>query len=111
DVLITVDAGRLHRAKERGLLQGVTSEVLDANIPSHLRDRDGEWFGLTTRARVIVYARDRVDASELTTYEALADEQWEGRVLARSSENVYNQSLLASIIAANGEEAAAEWAS
>jgi iron(III) transport system substrate-binding protein len=110
DVLITVDAGRLHRARERDLLQPVESAVLEANVPSHLRDRDGHWYGLTTRARVIVYARDRVDPSELTTYEALADERWRGRVLSRSSENVYNQSLLASIIAARGEEGAAEWA-
>lgn len=110
DVLITVDAGRLHRAKERALLRSIESEVLEANIPAELRDPDGQWFGLTKRARVIVYAKDRVQPSALTTYEALADEAWLGRVLTRSSENVYNQSLLASIIAASGEQAAQAWA-
>ncbi|MFP3949040.1 MAG: Fe(3+) ABC transporter substrate-binding protein, partial [Longimicrobiales bacterium] len=110
DVLITVDAGRLHRAKERGLLQAVESDVLEANVPEHLRDRDRQWWGLTRRARVFVYAPDRVDATELSTYADLADPRWEGRVLIRSSTNVYNQSLLASIIAHEGEEAAESWA-
>lgn len=110
DVLITVDAGRLHRAKERGLLQPVESEVLRANVPAHLRDPEGYWFGLTQRARVIVYAKDRVNPDELKSYRDLADERWKGRLLARSSENVYNQSLLASIIANEGEAAAREWA-
>ncbi|GMR12534.1 MAG: Fe(3+) ABC transporter substrate-binding protein [Gemmatimonadota bacterium] len=110
DLLITVDAGRLHRAKERGLLQSVSTATLDANVPSHLRDPDGFWYGLTQRGRVIVYATDRVDPSELSSYEDLADPRWKGRVLVRSSENIYNQSLLASIIAASGEEAAERWA-
>ena len=110
DILITVDAGRLHRAKERGLLQAVSTVTLDANVPSHLRDPDGFWYGLTQRGRVIVYATDRVDPSELSSYEDLADPRWRGRVLVRSSENIYNQSLLASIIASNGEEAAERWA-
>jgi len=111
DVLITVDAGRLHRAKERGLLQPVQSEVLNTHIPEQLRDPDGEWFGLTTRARIIAYHRDRVQPEQLSTYEALADPQWRGRVLTRSSSNVYTQSLLASIIAHEGEAAAERWAS
>lgn len=110
DVLITVDAGRLHRAKVRGLLQPVESNVLEANVPEHLRDRDRQWWGLTRRARVMVYARDRVDPGELTGYGDLADSRFEGRVLIRSSENVYNQSLMASIVAHEGEAAAAEWA-
>lgn len=110
DVLITVDAGRLHRAKERGLLQPVESEVLSANVPAHLRDPEGYWFGLTQRARVIVYAKDRVQPGEITSYRDLAAERWKGRVLVRSSDNVYNQSLLASIIANEGEAAAREWA-
>jgi iron(III) transport system substrate-binding protein len=110
DVLITVDAGRLYRAKDRGLLQAVESAVLESNVPSSLRDEEGHWFALTTRARVLAYARDRVDASELTTYEALAEPRWRGRILVRSSENVYNQSLLASLIAARGEDAALQWA-
>jgi iron(III) transport system substrate-binding protein len=110
DVLITVDAGRLYRAKERGLLQAVESPLLSSNVPAALRDEDGHWYALTTRARVLVYARDRVQASELPTYEALAQPQWRGRVLVRSSENVYNQSLLASLIAHGGEAGALEWA-
>lgn len=110
DVLITVDAGRLHRAKERGLLQPVSSPTLEANVPAHLRDRDGQWWGLTQRARVFVYHKERVDSSTLSTYEALAEAPWNDRVLIRSSDNVYNQSLLASIIANDGEEAAEQWA-
>lgn len=111
DLLITVDAGRLHRAKERGLLQPVRSEVLEANIPEHLRDRDGQWFGLTQRARILAYHTGRVQPETLSGYEALAEPQWNDRVLIRSSSNVYNQSLLASIIAHDGPEAAEQWAS
>lgn len=110
DVLITVDAGRLHRAIERGLLQPVRSRVLEANVPEHLRDEGGHWFGLTQRARVLVYHADRVGPEDLSTYETLTDPEWTDRVLIRSSSNVYNQSLLASIIAHRGEAAAAEWA-
>ena len=110
DLLVTVDAGRLHRAKTRGLLQPVESEVLAANVPANLRDDEGQWYGLTTRARVLMYAPDRADPTELRTYGALADERWAGRVLSRSSSNVYSQSLLASLIAHEGEAAAAEWA-
>jgi len=110
DVLVTVDAGRLHRAKVRGLLQPVTSEALEAAVPDHLRDRDGTWWGLTRRARIIAYSRDRVDPAELSTYLDLADEKWQGRILIRSSGNAYNQSLLASILAHHGEDAATAWA-
>lgn len=110
DVLITVDAGRLHRAREKGLLQPVQSEVLEANIPGNLRDPEGYWFGLTKRARILAYDPEKVGAGELKSYEDLTGPEWRGRVLVRSSSNVYNQSLLASIIAAVGEEDAAEWA-
>lgn len=110
DVLITVDVGRLHRAKERELLQPVESEVLERNVPSSLRDPDGHWFGLTRRARIIAYHRDRVSPSDLSTYEALAEPRWRDRVLIRSSSNVYNQSLLASLIAHDGEAATSEMA-
>ena len=110
DLLITVDAGRLHRARELGLLRSVRSQVLSEVIPAPLRDPEGYWFGLTQRARVLVYGLDRVDPSELSTYEDLAEPKWNGRLLVRSSENIYNLSLLASIIAANGPEAAEEWA-
>jgi iron(III) transport system substrate-binding protein len=110
DVLITVDAGRLYRARERGLLQPVESAVLTANVPAHYRDPDGYWFGLTSRARVLVYAVDRVQPWELRDYETLMQPSWRGRVLVRSSENVYNQSLMASLVASSGEDAALEWA-
>jgi iron(III) transport system substrate-binding protein len=109
DVLITVDAGRLWRAEEEGLLQPVESETLNAAIPENFRHPDGLWFGLTTRARVIVYNKDTVDPSELSTYENLADPKWEDRVCIRSSGNIYNVSLVASMIESKGEEAAAEW--
>lgn len=111
DILITVDAGRLHRAKSKGLLRPVRSEVLESTVPSTLRDPEGHWFGMTMRARVLIYDRDRVSSDELSTYEALADERWAGRILARSSGHVYNQSLLASLIASSGEELAESWAS
>lgn len=110
DVLITVDAGRLHRAVEKDLVQAVDSEILNTNIPSKFREPGNKWFGLTFRARILAYSKERVDPSELSTYEALTEENWKGRVLTRSSENIYNQSLLASIIANNGEAAAEEWA-
>lgn len=110
DLLITVDAGRLHRAKERGLLQPVSSSELSSVIPENLRDPEGYWFGLTQRARILAYAKDRVRPEELSTYEALSGPEWAGRVIARSSENIYNLSLLASMIAANGAEVAEEWA-
>lgn len=110
DVLITVDAGRLSRAEKKGLLQNVTSSVLEENIPAKYRSPEGFWFGLTYRARIVAYSKDRVDPATLSTYEELASAQWKGKILTRSSDNIYNQSLLASIIEANGEEAATAWA-
>ncbi|WP_223702681.1 Fe(3+) ABC transporter substrate-binding protein [Sutcliffiella deserti] len=110
DVYITADAGNLYQAKESDLLQAVESDVLTENIPEKLRDEDNQWFGLTKRARVIVYSKDRVDPSELSTYEALTEPEWEGRVVVRASENMYNISLLASFIEVMGEEKAKEWA-
>ncbi|RPF53992.1 Fe(3+) ABC transporter substrate-binding protein [Aquisalibacillus elongatus] len=110
DLFYTSDAGRLHRAKEQDLLQSVESDKLNENIPKKLSDEDQEWFGLTKRARVIVYHKDRVDPSELSTYEDLATSKWQDRVLIRSSENIYNQSLLASFIELNGRDEANEWA-
>lgn len=110
DLLITADAGRLHRAKEKDLLQPVENEVLLNNIPENLRDEENYWYGLTVRGRVIVYSLDRVDPSELSTYEDLTSPKWEDKILVRSSSNIYNQSLLASLVAINGEEKAKEWA-
>ncbi|MEM1166308.1 MAG: Fe(3+) ABC transporter substrate-binding protein [Planctomycetota bacterium] len=110
DLLITVDAGRLVRAKDKSLLQSIDSEVLESTIPAHLQDDDNQWFGLTKRARVVVYDKEKVDPSELSTYEELVDPKWEGKILIRASGNIYNQSLMASIIANDGPEAAKAWA-
>lgn len=110
DVLITVDAGRLTRAKDQGLLQSIESNTLNNSVPAHLKDSDNQWFGLTKRARIIAYAKDRVTEDELSTYEDLATDKWAGRILIRSSANIYNQSLMASIIANNGEAEAKSWA-
>lgn len=110
DLLLTVDVGRLYRAKRAGLLQPVRSEKLDQVVPAHYRDSESYWYGLSLRSRVIVYARDRVDASDLSTYEALADPQWRNRLCVRSSSNIYNQSLVASMVAHAGVEATERWA-
>ena len=110
DLLITVDAGRLWRAQQMGLLQPVRSAHLEATIPAHLRDPEGHWFGFSKRARVLVYHTDRVKPAELTSYEVLAEPNWKGRVLVRSSTNVYNQSLVGSLIAHHGEAGAEAWA-
>lgn len=110
DVLITVDAGRLHRAEEAGILQPILSDVLNERIPENFREPEGKWYGLSKRIRAIVYAKDRVDPGEISTYEGLADPTWEGRVCIRSSTNIYNQSLVASMIEAHGVEETEAWA-
>ncbi|GIM28851.1 iron deficiency-induced protein A [Clostridium polyendosporum] len=110
DMFITSDVGRLHKAKEKGLLQSSLSDTISKNVPENLIDKDGEWVALTARARVIVYAKDRVNPEQLSTYEDLTSPKWKGKVVVRSSSSVYNQSLLASFIAINGEEKAEEWA-
>lgn len=104
DILIIADAGRLHIAKEKGLLQSIESSILEENIPAKYRDDDNEWFGLTMRARVIVYHPDRVNVEDLSTYEALTDSVWNDRIVVRSGTNIYNQSLIASFIEINGED-------
>lgn len=111
DVFMTVDAGRLWRAEESGIWKSISSPVLEAAIPDNLRHPDGLWFGLTKRARVIVYNTDNVNPADLSTYEALADPQWKGQVCIRSSGNIYNQSLIGSLIETEGVEAAEAWAS
>jgi iron(III) transport system substrate-binding protein len=109
DILITVDAGRLWRAEAADIFQPIESAKLEAAIPPHLRHPDGLWFGFSKRARVIVYNRNNFDPSVLSTYEALADEKFRDMLCVRSSTSVYNQSLLGSIIAADGEAAAENW--
>lgn len=98
DILITVDAGNLWYAAEAGILKSVQSNTLEANIPSHLRDPENRWFGLSVRARTIVYHSGRVSPGTLSTYEALADPEWKGRLILRTSKKVYNQSLVAMMI-------------
>ena len=110
DVLITVDAGRLYRAKYQDLLQPFSSDLIDSIVPAHLKDEDGHWVGLTKRARVIAYSKENVDSTQLSTYEDLTSDNWNDDILVRSSSNIYNQSLLASIIANKGQEFAEEWA-
>jgi iron(III) transport system substrate-binding protein len=110
DILITVDAGRLWRAQNADILQPIKSQTLEDTVPSYLREPSGLWFGLTKRARVIIYNKAAVKPSELSTYEDLADPKWKGRLLIRSSTNVYNQSLAGSILAAHGEKKTEEWA-
>ena len=109
DLLLTVDAGRLYRAQEAGVLQAIQSNDLINSIPSHLRSLEDQWYGLSVRARVLVYAKDRVQPSELSTYEALSDPTWNGRVCVRSSSNIYNQSLVAGMIASQGMAETETW--
>jgi len=110
DLLITVDAGRLWRAEEAGVLSAVSSELLAERLPEHLRHPDGLWFGLSTRARVIIYNQQAGMPEGLDTYADLADTAWKGDICIRSSSNIYNISLLSSIIANQGAEAAEAWA-
>lgn len=110
DLLITVDAGRLVRAKQKGLLQSASSKFIESTVPANLRDTDNNWLGLTKRARIIAYSKDRVKPEQLSTYEDLVNPKWENKILIRSSSNIYNQSLLASIIANNGNGDAKKWA-
>lgn len=108
DMLITVDAGNLWQAAQEGLLKPVDSKILDSNIPAHLRDPKNRWFGLSVRARTIVYNKDKVKPDQLSTYEALGDPKWKGRLCLRTSKKVYNQSLVATMIAEHGEKKAEE---
>jgi iron(III) transport system substrate-binding protein len=106
-VFLTVDAGNLAVAAEQGLFQPLDSPTLDEAIPEQLRDPDDQWFALSLRARTVVYHPDRVAPDEVPdSYEELADPKWEGRVCLRNSSNVYQQSLVASLIAEHGEEEA-----
>jgi len=110
DLLITVDAGRLWRAEEAGILDSVDSEVLTERLPANLRHPDGLWFGLSTRARIIIYDTSQGRPEGLETYADLADPKFRGDICVRSSSNIYNISLLSSIVAHQGAEAAEDWA-
>ena len=103
DVLLTVDAGNLWNAARAGVLSPVTSTTLASNVPAHLRDPENKWFGLTMRARTIMYNPKKVTPAELSTYEALGDPKWKGRLCLRSSGYIYNQSLVATFIKRHGE--------
>ena len=111
DLFITVDAGKLQKAKDLDLLQKISSPIINQNVDVDLKDVNGYWIPITYRARIVVYSKDRVDVSELSTYDNLTDEKWRNKVLVRSSSNAYNQALLSSIIANTGEESASKWAS
>jgi iron(III) transport system substrate-binding protein len=105
DILMTVDAGNLWQAAEEGVLAALDSEILRRNIPEHLRDTQGRWFGFSLRARTIIFNPDKVATGELSSYAALAEPQWKGRVCLRTSKKVYNQSLIAASIAERGAAA------
>ena len=111
DLLITVDAGRLWRAHQRGVFQPIESEVLESRVPMHLREADGHWFGLSKRARVIVYRKDKALPMQVTRYEDLSNDALKGLICMRSSANIYNLSLMASLIDVQGTDVAKKWAS
>lgn len=105
DILMTVDAGNLWQAAQAGILQPLESEVLASKVPANLQDIDKQWYALTIRARTIVYSTERVQPQQLSSYEALSEPQWQGRLCLRTAKKVYNQSLVATMIAAQGEAA------
>lgn len=109
DVMLTVDIGRLNDAVDMDLVQPVDSETLKANIPAQYRHPDGLWFGLTTRARIFVVSKERVKPDEASSYEALVEPQWKGRICTRSGKHVYSVALTAAMIAHHGEAAAEQW--
>ena len=110
DVLVTVDAGRLWRAEQQGLFQPVKSKLLDERIPGELRHPDGLWFAFSVRARPILYLKGAVDPAQIRDYEDLADPKWKNAICIRSSANMYNLSLMSSMIANVGPAKAEEWA-
>ena len=110
DVLLTTDAGRLHRAKAAGVTQAFNSALINLLVPDSYRDAENHWVGLSVRSRPILYVKGKVNPSELSTYEALAGPEWKKRICIRSSSNIYNQSLIASMIVANGAANTETWA-
>ena len=109
DLIFTVDIGRITNFKKAGLVQAIYSEALNANIPSNFRDPDGFWFGLTSRARVIVVSSERIKEGEISSYEELSQSKWKGRVCTRQGKHPYMAALTASVIAAHGSDQAKIW--
>ena len=109
DIFMTVDGGILNSAKEAGLLQPIDSAKINEAVPAHLRDADNQWVALSSRARIIAYVKGKTDPSTLSTYEDLANEKWKGKVLVRSSSNLYNQSWIASMISLDGADKTEAW--
>ena len=109
DLIFTVDISRLASAVEAGVTQPVTSPVLEANVPDAYHDPDGQWWGLTTRARVVYASKDRVDPAEVPTYESLADPKWKGRICTRSGTHSYTVALVAAMIHHHGKEYTRDW--
>lgn len=104
DILLTVDAGNLWQATNEGLLKPINSKILNKNIPEHLRDPKGHWYGFSVRARTVFYNKEKVKPADLSTYEDLATAKWNKRLCLRTSNKVYNQSLVAMMIAEHGEK-------
>ncbi|RED49663.1 Fe(3+) ABC transporter substrate-binding protein [Aestuariispira insulae] len=109
DLVFTVDIGRLNKVVEEELVQPVNSDILNANVPESLRDPEGKWFALTTRARIVYASKDRVKPGEIASYEDLADPKWKGRICTRPGNHGYNLALISSMIAHHGEEKTEEW--
>tara|TARA_B100001093_G_scaffold81959_1_gene73379 strand:+ start:11144 stop:12172 length:1029 start_codon:yes stop_codon:yes gene_type:complete len=109
DLFITVDVGKLQKAAELELLQKVNNKTINNNVYDDLKDKNGFWVPITYRARIVVYSNDRVQKSELSTYEDLANAKWKNRILVRSSSNAYNQALMSSLVANLGSDIASNW--
>lgn len=109
DLIFTVDISRLAAVVNEGLTQPVETEALLANVPSEYRDPDGNWYGLTTRARIVYASKDRVAEGEVSTYEDLASEKWKGRICTRSGTHAYNVALTSAMVHHHGEEGAKAW--
>lgn len=109
DLILTVDISRLLEAVNAGVTQGVVTDTLTANVPAAFRDVEGQWYGLTTRGRIVYASKERVAEGEVTTYEDLADPKWKGRICTRSGSHPYTLGLLGAVVAKYGEEAAETW--
>tara|TARA_B100001996_G_scaffold273382_1_gene214231 strand:+ start:166 stop:1152 length:987 start_codon:yes stop_codon:yes gene_type:complete len=109
DLFVTVDAGKLQKGAEMGLFQKIQNDKIENNVIDELKDKNGYWIPITYRARILVYSKDRVLESDLSTYEDLANDKWNGKILVRSSSNAYNQALMSSLYANLGSEAVEKW--